>query len=99
MPIKTYTVPLSAVIKETSLEVVYTPCNPEERLVCSSDVNRPGLALSGYFDFFDSDRLQIMGKNEHSFLENLPHDLRAAHLDELIATNPPWGAAAGGGND
>ena len=89
MPNKTYTVPLSAVIKETSLEVVYTPCNPEERLVCSSDVNRPGLALSGYFDFFDSDRLQIMGKNEHSFLENLPHDLRAAHIDELIATNPP----------
>ena len=32
-----YTVPLSAIIKETSLEVVYTPCPPEERMVTSAD--------------------------------------------------------------
>ena len=86
---QSYTVPLSAIIKETSLEVVYTPCPPEERMVSSADVNRPGLALSGYLDFFDSDRIQVMGKNEHSFLENLPHDLRESHLNELMGTNPP----------
>ena len=86
---QTYTVPLSAIIKETSLEVVYTPCPPEERMVSSADVNRPGLALSGYLDFFDSDRIQVMGKNEHSFLGNLPHDLRESHLNELMGTNPP----------
>ena len=84
-----YTVPLSAVMKETGLEGVYMPCPPEERIVGSCDVNRPGLALSGYFDYFDSDRIQVIGKNEHGFLENLPHDLRATHLDELVATNPP----------
>ena len=84
-----YTVPLSAVIEETGLESIYMPCPPEERMVGSCDVNRPGLALSGYFDYFDSDRIQIMGKNEHGFLENLPHDLRTSHLDELVATNPP----------
>ena len=86
---QTYTVPLSAIIKETSLEVVYTPCPTEERMVSSADVNRPGLALSGYLDFFDSDHIQVMGKNEHSFLENLPHDLRESHLNELVGTNPP----------
>ena len=86
---QTYTVPLSAIVKETSLEVVYTPCPTEERMVSSADVNRPGLALSGYLDFFDSDRIQVMGKNEHSFLENLPHDLRESHLNELMGTNPP----------
>ena len=86
---QSYTVPLSAIIKETSLEVVYTPCPPEERMVSSADVNRPGLALSGYLDFFDSDRIQVLGKNEHSFLENLPHDLRESHINELVSTNPP----------
>ena len=55
---QTYTVPLSAIIKETSLEVVYTPCPPEERMVSSADVNRPGLALSGYLDFFSGDSSQ-----------------------------------------
>ena len=54
-----------------------------------TDINRPGLALSGYLDYFDNDRIQILGKNEHGFLENLPHDLRASHLNELVGTNPP----------
>ena len=86
---QTYTVPLSAIIRETSLESVYMPTPPEERMIISSDVNRPGLALSGYFDYFDSDRIQVMGKNENSFLENLPEDLRIAHIEELVSTNPP----------
>ena len=86
MPKQTYTVPLSAIIKEATLETLYMPGNPDERLVGSSDVNRPGLALSGFLDFFDSDRLQVLGKNEHSFLENLPHDLRASHIDELVSS-------------
>lgn len=89
MPKQSYTVPLSAVMKETSLKTVFMPSPPEQRMIISCDVNRPGLALSGYFDFFDSDRIQIMGKNEYGFLENLPFDLRAAHIDELVATNPP----------
>ena len=86
---QTYSVPLSAIIQETSVEVVYTPCDPAERMVTASDVNRPGLALSGYLDFFDSDRIQVMGKNEHSFLENMPQDLRESHLCDLMGTNPP----------
>ncbi len=86
---KTYTVPLSNIMKETMLEPVYMPVPAEERMIASCDVNRPGLALSGYFDFFDSKRIQVMGKNENSFLENLPEDLRANHIDELVATNPP----------
>ena len=84
-----YTVPLSAIIKEASLEVIHMPCNPDERMITAADVNRPGLALSGYFDFFDSERIQVLGKNEHSFLENLPHDLRESHINELVSTNPP----------
>ncbi|MBQ8683644.1 MAG: HPr(Ser) kinase/phosphatase [Clostridia bacterium] len=89
MPKQAYTVPLSAIIEETGLESIYMPCPPEERMVSSCDVNRPGLALSGYFDYFDNDRIQVIGKNEHGFLENLPHDLRTSHLDELVSTNPP----------
>ena len=89
MPNKSYTVPLSAVIKEATLEVVHMPSPAEERMVCSPDVNRPGLALSGYLDYFDSDRIQIIGRNEHGFLSNLPQDLRASHLEELAGTNPP----------
>ena len=84
-----YTVSLSAVMKETGLEAVHMPVPPEERMVLSSDVNRPGLALSGYMEYFNNERIQILGKSEYGFLENLPDDLRTSHLDELTAANPP----------
>ena len=84
-----YTVSLSAVMKETGLEAIHMPVPPEERMVLSSDVNRPGLALSGYMEYFNNERIQILGKSEYGFLENLPDDLRVSHLDELTAANPP----------
>ncbi len=86
---QTYTVPLSAIIRETAMESIYMPVPPEERMVTASDVNRPGLALSGYLDYFNNDRIQIIGKHEHGFLESLPDDLQRSHVDELVATNPP----------
>ena len=61
---KTFTVPLAGIIKETMLETIYMPAPPEEILVYSSDVNRPGLALSGYFDYFDNDRVQALRLDE-----------------------------------
>lgn len=67
----TYSVSLSQIIKEVGLETVFMPSNPEELLVTCSDVNRPGLALGGYYDYFDSDRIQVLGKSEHGFLEAL----------------------------
>ena len=46
----TYSVSLSQIIKEVGLETVFMPSNPEELLVTCSDVNRPGLALGGYYE-------------------------------------------------
>ena len=93
---KTFTVPLAGIIKETMLETIYMPAPPEEILVYSSDVNRPGLALSGYFDYFDNDRVQVMGKSEFGFLEDLAPETRALRLDELASHKPPpwWSPAA-----
>ena len=40
-----FTISLSKIMKELSLETIYMPSNPDELLVCSPDVNRPGLEL------------------------------------------------------
>ncbi len=84
-----FTVPLSKIVEELSLEILYSPTDPRERLVVSTDLNRPGLALSGYLDYFDSDRIQMFGKSEYGFLEDLSDDLRRSRLDELIKRQPP----------
>ena len=39
--------------------------------VFTADINRPGLALSGYLDYFASDRIQILGNTEIHFMEQL----------------------------
>lgn len=86
---QTYSVPLSDIIKEMQLESIYMPTPAEERLVISCDVNRPGLALGGYLDFFDSDRIQIFGKNEFGYLENMEKDTMLERLEALVSTQPP----------
>ena len=86
---KTFTVTLAKIMKELGLETIYMPDNPEELLVSSNDVNRPGLALGGYFDYFDTDRIQILGKSEYGYLEDLDEETATRRLCELTAHNPP----------
>lgn len=84
-----YTVTLEKIIKELSLETLYMPEDGEQRTVCSAEVNRPGLALNGYFEYFDNARIQILGKGEFGFLEGLPAEEAAQHIDTFVATKPP----------
>ena len=48
---KAFTVSMAKIIEENGLETVYMPCDPANLMVSSADVNRPGLALGGYFDY------------------------------------------------
>ena len=86
---KNFTVPLSGIISETSLETLYMPRDPAEILIGSSDVNRPGLALGGYLDYFDSDRVQVLGKSEFGYLQDLEPTLRRQRLEEFLSRRPP----------
>lgn len=42
-----------------------------EKYVQVPDINRPALQLSGYFDHFDSDRVQVIGYVEYTYLQTL----------------------------
>ena len=66
---KTYTVTLDKIIADAGLEEVYLPKPAEEISVSSSDVNRPGLPLAGYMEYFDDSRIQILGNTEYGFLK------------------------------
>ena len=84
-----FTVALSKLIKELKLERIYLPRDASEILVTSSDVNRPGLYLAGFYDFFDNVRIQLMGKAECGYLETLCEGSRAQILDDFFAQKPP----------
>ena len=78
-----YTVPLSKLAEHLDLETVYTPTNLEDIMICSPNVNRPGLIVTGYSKYFDSTRVQIIGLMETSYLSELTPELRAERVDNL----------------
>lgn len=55
-----------------------------ERSVKKIDLNRPGLALSGYFKNFGSDRIQIFGRGEEAYLQSLSHKEIRTSIDKLF---------------
>ena len=75
-----FTVSLKKLTEKVSMDVVYTPQDLENISVEIAEVNRPGLFLAGYYDYFDKLRLQIMGLAEMNFLAGLPEEKRRERL-------------------
>lgn len=80
---------LAAIINEFELETVYTPVSPDEIKITNSDVNRPGLQLTGFYEYFDSTRIEIIGKAEFAFLGQYTEQQRAEALEALFSKCPP----------
>lgn len=83
-----FTIGLSKIISEFSLEVLNMPETDEEIMISSAEVNRPGLQMAGYFEFFDADRIQIIGKSEESFLRRFTEEKAEQRLRELFSKKP-----------
>ena len=47
-----------------------------QRPIIVSEVNRPGLAFTGFFEHFPAERIQIIGLGEHTFLQTLSPEKR-----------------------
>ncbi|MBR5540389.1 MAG: HPr kinase/phosphorylase, partial [Clostridia bacterium] len=84
-----YSVSLQSIIEEHGLEVIHLPVSEEKHVITCADVNRPGLVLTGYMEYFDSKRIQVLGKSEFAFLNSLAPEIRAARLDDMLALEPP----------
>ena len=87
MQSKQYTIKLSEIVSKHNLEVVYVPENYEEILVSRSDLSRPGLPVTGFFDDFENERLQISGNMEHSSLSSLSPEERTKSFRKFFSYN------------
>lgn len=59
------------------------------RQVYISDLNRPGLALSGYLDYFASDRVQVLGNTEIHYMERIAPSLLQYRLENMFSFEIP----------
>lgn len=83
-----YSVSLEKVIRDHSLEELYLPKAASDLYISSYDVNRPGLILTGYNDYFDPSRVQFLGLTELAFLESLPPEERAKRVENFMSRQP-----------
>ena len=59
-----YSVSIEKLVNDQSLKVIYTPKDIADLYITSQDVNRPGLMLAGFEDYFDPKRIQFLGLTE-----------------------------------
>ena len=84
-----FSVSLDKIVEKLSLKVYYTPKPVEEIMISTNDVNRPGLELTGYFEFFDNSRIIILGNTEFSYLGRFGSEQQRHVLDAIFSFGPP----------
>ncbi len=84
-----YTIPLSKIIHELQLETAFLPKSADDILIQSRDVVRPGMELNGYHEYFDPNRIAVLGRAEMYMLESLKPERRAMALNSYLSLKPP----------
>lgn len=83
-----YFVTLEKIIEFHNLEVVYLPKDAGEIKIKTAEINRPGIVLTGYTDYFDPLRIQILGWTELGFMLNMNDDERNKALGYWLSLKP-----------
>ena len=84
-----YSVKLSVIVKEHSLGIAYAAPDFSEKLVTRVDLNRPGIQLLGHPEYFDTDRIQILGRSEMALLADMTPERRRAAYEVVIGHGVP----------
>lgn len=83
-----YSVSLAKLIKELSFETIFLPLAAEDIMISTPDVNRPGLILAGYDQFFDPARINFLGISEVEYINRQTPEERAKRLHNFISKAP-----------
>lgn len=83
-----YFVTLEKIIEFHKLEVVYLPKDAGEIKIKTAEINRPGIVLTGYTDYFDPLRIQILGWTELGFMLTMSDDERTKALGYWLGLKP-----------
>ncbi len=85
----TSSVLLTKLVSKMRLENLTPEIDISELKISTTEVNRPALQLTGYFDYFDAERLQIIGYVEYTYLERLNEEQKEPIYRQLLASKIP----------
>lgn len=83
-----YSVSLAKIIERHRLETLFLPRPAEEIEIKTNEVNRPGIVLTGYTDYFDPLRIQILGWTEFGFILQMSDEERTKAIADWLRLEP-----------
>lgn len=84
-----FSVPLSQIAEALNLTEVYVAENYKETNISTVEINRPGLELTGYLEFFDNKRIRVLGNTEFSYLGRYGPEAQKMVIDSIFSFGPP----------
>ena len=68
----------------------YTPeIDTESIIIKHPEINRPALQLAGFFNHFDSERVQVLGNVENAYIETIDEETKKKTYDKLLSYKVP----------
>ncbi|MBQ5399560.1 MAG: HPr(Ser) kinase/phosphatase [Ruminococcus sp.] len=84
-----FSVSLKKIIDHLHLNPLYMPTEADKIMISNSNISRPGLQLTGYFDFFDKTRILVFGNTEFSYLARFGVEQQQHVIDSIFRFGPP----------
>ena len=75
---------LGQIARDLNFRSLTPDIDVENVMISHSDINRPSLQLTGFFEHFDNHRIQIMGNVEMAYLRTLTQEKRYEVFEELF---------------
>ena len=83
------TVGLTALVEKLKLDNLTPDVDMSGIMITTPNINRPALQLAGYFDHFASDRVQIIGYVEYTYLKHLSVEERLPVYEKFLSSEIP----------
>ena len=83
------TVTVKMLVDKVKLNVVYGNDELLAKEITTADISRPGLEMTGYFDYYSPERLQLLGMKEWTYLMKMTSHNRYQVLTEMIKPETP----------
>lgn len=83
------TVTVKMLVDKLKLKVVYGNEELLAKAITTADISRPGLEMTGYFDYYSPERLQLVGMKEWSYLKTMTANNRYSVFANIFREETP----------
>ena len=83
------TVTVKMLVDKLKLKVVYGNEELLAKAITTADISRPGLEMTGYFDYYSPERLQLVGMKEWSYLKTMTANNRYSVIANIFREETP----------